>query len=287
MTRLLTKTQLKAERLKPSPGQQHAARYWQGMGWVYQYDASLAVPMRPYRASTPAQLAALAAGRQLVGTLPCLGCGQRIEKFALNGGGICYDCSNRIYVEEQKQHWQAICRDAAHLVTLNPLFVDTETTGLDSAAEIIEVAVLEPDGTALLETLVKPVDPVPQEATAIHGLANVDLVDAPAWPDVAARLGELMHGRLLIAHNASFDMRMFEQSSRRHGLATPAGDRWACTMEMLTHANDGAWPNLSLAMSMAGVIGLEHVAGRPHRAAYDADCCRRIILALAGAAPHE
>lgn len=30
--RLLTKTQLKAERLKPAPDQQPAARYWQGMG---------------------------------------------------------------------------------------------------------------------------------------------------------------------------------------------------------------------------------------------------------------
>jgi hypothetical protein len=59
--RLLTKTQLKAERLKPALGQQPAAYYWQGMGWVNQYDASLAVAMRPYRASTPAQIAALTA----------------------------------------------------------------------------------------------------------------------------------------------------------------------------------------------------------------------------------
>jgi DNA polymerase-3 subunit epsilon len=112
--------------------------------------------------------------------------------------------------------------------------------------------VLEPDGTVLLETLVKPVDEVPPQATAAHGLANVDLVDAPAWPDIAALLTELVQGRVLIAHNASFDIRMFEQSRRRHGLATPAADRWACTMELLTHANDGRWPRLTLAMSMAG-----------------------------------
>lgn len=286
-TRLLTKTQLKAERLKPAPGQQPAARYWQGMGWVYQYDASLAVAMRPYRASAPAQAAALAAGRRLVGTLACAGCGQRIERFALNGAGNCYDCLNRIYAEEQRRYWLAICRDAAHLLSLNPLFVDTETSGLGENAEIIEVAVLEPDGTVLLEALVKPVDDVPPQATAVHGLANVDLADAPAWPDIAALLTELVHGRVLIAHNASFDMRMFEQSSRRHGLATPAADRWACTMEMLTHANDGRWPRLSLAMSMAGVDGPASVIGRPHRAAYDAECCRRIILALASAMPKD
>lgn len=283
--RLLTKTQLRAERLKPALGQQPAARYWQGMSWVYQYDASLAVAMRPYRASTLAQAAALAAGRQLVGTLPCAGCGQRIEKSTLNGGGICYDCSNRIYAEEQQRYWQATCRDAAHLLTLKPLFVDTETTGLDADAEIIELAVLDMEGTVLLETLVKPVDAVPPQATAVHGLADVDLVNAPAWPDIAVPLAELVHGRVLIAHNASFDMRMFEQSSRRHGLATLAADQWECTMEMLTHANDGRWPRLSVAMSMAGADGPGSVIGRPHRAAHDAECCRRIILALAGAAP--
>jgi len=97
-------------------------------------------------------------------------------------------------------------------------------------------------------------------------------------------LVELVHGRVLIAHNTSFDMRMFEQSSRRHGLPTPAVDRWECTMEMLTHPNDGRWPRLSLALAMAGVDAPGSVIGRPHRAAYDAECCRRIILALAGAA---
>ena len=286
-SRLLTKTQLKAERLRPGPGQQPAARYWQGMGWVYQYDASLAVAMRPYRAPTPAQIEALAAGRELVGTLPCAGCGRRIERFALNGGGNCYECSNRIYAAEQKSYWQMTCRDAAHLLTLNPLFVDTETSGLDADAEIIEVAVLALDGTVLLDTLVKPVDVVPAQATAVHGLVDADLVDAPAWPDIAPTLAELIQGRVLIAHNASFDLRMLEQSSRRYGLATPNGDRWVCTMEMLTHANDGRWPRLSLAMSMAGIDGPVDTTGGPHRAAYDADCCRRIVLALAAGAPQD
>lgn len=81
--RLLTKTQLRAERLKPAPGQRPASRYWQGMGWVSLYDAAAAVPMRPYRAPSSAQLAALAAGRELIGTAPCpqWGVSQNSEKI--------------------------------------------------------------------------------------------------------------------------------------------------------------------------------------------------------------
>lgn len=240
--------------------------------------------MRPYRAPTPAQIAILTAGRQLVGTLPCASCGQRIERFALDRAGNCYDCSNRIYATEQQEYWLSTCRDAASLLALDPLFVDTEITDLDADAEIIEVAVVDKAGTVFLETLIKPIGVVSREATAIYGLADVDLVDAPVWLDIVALLAELVRGRMLIAHNASFDKRMFEQSCQRHDLATPAGDRWACTMEMLTHANEGRWPRLSSAMSIAGAECPRIVLGRPHRAAYDADCCRQIILALAAAA---
>lgn len=279
--RLLTKTQLKAERLKPAPGQQPAARYWQGQGWVYQYDAGLAVAMKPYRAPSEAQSAALATGRQLAGTELCASCGRRLDKRALDRSGCCDDCMVRMVEEEMEQDWRATCRHAAHVLTLEPLFLDTETTGLDEDAEIIEIAVLDQHGAVLLETLVKPVGAVAAEATAVHGLSDLDLVEAPAWQLVAARLADMLRGRVLVAHNTNFDARMFQQSNRRHGLATPAGERWECTLELLTAANDGRWPRLGVAMSLAGADWPEDVPGRPHRAAYDAACCRQILLALA------
>ncbi|MYM92241.1 3'-5' exonuclease [Duganella vulcania] len=279
--RLLTKTQLKAERLKPAPDQRPAARYWQGRGWVYQYDAALAVAMKPYRAPSEAQSAVLMVGRQLAGTVLCPGCGQRIDQRGLDPSGCCRACAAQLYREEQESNWRATCRHAADLLALDPLFLDSETTGLDEEAEIVEVAVVDRHGVVLLETLVKPVGAVPAQASAIHGLTDADLADAPTWPVVAARLAPVVRGRVLIAHNASFDARMFLQSSRRHALAAPSGERWECTMELLTEANEGRWPRLSVAMSLAGAQCPKDVAGRPHRASYDALCCQRIVLALA------
>lgn len=145
----------------------------------------------------------------------------------------------------------------------------------------IEVAVLEQHGTVLLETLVKPVCAVPAEVTAIHGLSNLDLANAPGWPAVAEQLAAVMCKRILVAHNASFDARMFQQSSLLHGMLAPAGERWECTMEFLTVANDGRWPRLGTAMSLAGSQLPQDFPGRPHRAGYDAACCRQILLALA------
>lgn len=51
----------------------------------------------------------------------------------------------------------------------NRLFIDTETTGLGDDAEIVEICIIDSHGFILLNTLVKPTKPIPDEAIAIHG----------------------------------------------------------------------------------------------------------------------
>ena len=52
---------------------------------------------------------------------------------------------------------------------LNCAILDTETTGLYDDAEIVEISIIDENGGVLLDTLVKPLKPIPAEATAIHG----------------------------------------------------------------------------------------------------------------------
>jgi DNA polymerase-3 subunit epsilon len=48
--------------------------------------------------------------------------------------------------------------------------LDTETTGLGHDAEIIEIAIICAfSGKTFINTLVKPRNPIPPSATAIHG----------------------------------------------------------------------------------------------------------------------
>lgn len=54
----------------------------------------------------------------------------------------------------------------------NFVILDTETTGLDEHDEIVEVAVIDMSGKVLLNTLVNPIQPIPYEATQIHGITN-------------------------------------------------------------------------------------------------------------------
>ncbi len=94
--------------------------------------------------------------------------------------------------------------------------LDTETTGLTTRDEVIEIGVLDSSGEPLLESKVYPRSGhVPAAATRIHGYTLNDLRGAPTWPDVIAELERLLAGRRVFAWNAPFDERMLAQSARQ------------------------------------------------------------------------
>lgn len=96
--------------------------------------------------------------------------------------------------------------------------LDTETTGLDGKAEIVEISVLDMTGHILLDSLVCPVNPIPREAKAIHGISNSMVSEAPTWPKLYQGVKEIIGERKVLIYNASFDIRMLEQSSKLSGV---------------------------------------------------------------------
>ena len=113
--------------------------------------------------------------------------------------------------------------------------VDVETTGTDPEIdEIVSLAVvrLDPDGveTARFATLVRPSRSIPSEATAVHGITDADVADAPSLPDVAPRVLALLEGAVFAAHNAAFDLAMLQHGLAAAGLVyRPVGV--ACTLD--------------------------------------------------------
>jgi len=64
---------------------------------------------------------------------------------------------------------------ARELLLKEPIFLDTETTGLDNRAEIIEISIVDYQGKVLFDELVKPMRTIPIEATRVHGITNDDI----------------------------------------------------------------------------------------------------------------
>lgn len=101
---------------------------------------------------------------------------------------------------------------AKHWLELEPVVLDTETTGLGDDDEIVEIGIIDSNGATLLHSLVKPVNPIPAEATAIHGITNEMVSDAPDIFQLFERLSGVLEGRTVLIYNKAYDVRLMEQS---------------------------------------------------------------------------
>lgn len=268
----LCKTELaKNHRLKPGPGQQPVGVVWQGQGTYDVYDQSQAVAMRPYRKPTNAQLEALARGRALLGSKACPteGCDSRIYPDVTDGR-YCISCD-----EERRR---ANCRKSIQkFIDHDWVIVDVETTGLDRHDQVIEIAIIDRHGTQLLHTLVKPTIEIGEEAAAIHGLTQVGLEAAPEWSVIHEQVCSVLTGRPVLAYNASFDLRLIEQTAQSFHLPVPAMETH-CIMKVfaewvgeLMWNGEFRWVSL---VSAAEIMGVSLTGA--HRA-YD-DCLTTLAV---------
>ncbi len=112
--------------------------------------------------------------------------------------------------------------------------VDTETTGIDRRARLVEIGALRVRGGVVVDqfqTLVDPGMAIPREVIRVHGITDAMVRGAPqADAALAAFLG-WVSGATLVAHNAGFDRRIFQQELARVGRPAP-GLRVFCTLRM-------------------------------------------------------
>jgi DNA polymerase-3 subunit epsilon len=91
------------------------------------------------------------------------------------------------------------------------VFLDLETTGINvSSDRIVEISLLKisPNGKEQWMTLrINPEMPIPPHVTAIHGITDNDVADAPAFREVAKNLAKFLEGCDLAGYNAiKFDI---------------------------------------------------------------------------------
>lgn len=166
------------------------------------------------------------------------------------------------------------------------LYIDTETTGSDpSSADICEIGAvlaaysgLKPAGIACeeFESLVKPFDPIPPEASAVHHITDSMVSAAPALGHLQKSLSALAgKADFVCAHNAPFDLpilrRLMPSVFGRFG-----DDLVLDSLRLARHV----WPEIpSHALQVLRYRfdlgrGLE---GDAHRALFDAHLVRRLV----------
>ena len=101
---------------------------------------------------------------------------------------------------------------------------DTETTGLDPGVEYLtEIgAVIVRNGEVVeeVDTFVKPGKPITPKITALNGITNEMVADAPGEKEALEAFLRFADGRILVAHNAhAFDIRFLKAAAKRSGIS--------------------------------------------------------------------
>lgn len=107
---------------------------------------------------------------------------------------------------------------ARKIMEAKPVILDTETTGLRSDAEICEISIIDWDGSVLFDSLVRPINGIPEEVTAIHGITEEDVKDAPTFAEIKDQVQEILSTRKVIIYNQSYDTRILRQAAQHSGV---------------------------------------------------------------------
>ncbi|MCG5440779.1 exonuclease domain-containing protein [Micromonospora foliorum] len=155
--------------------------------------------------------------------------------------------------------------------------IDLETTGLRTSwhDRIVEVAVVHLDETGRTTgewcSLVNPNrDLGPQH---IHGITAAEARRAPGFEQVAGHLAGLLRGRVLVAHNLTFDAPFLHAEYRRVGIEAPIDQApGLCTMRLAPHFLPSAGRSLGDCCRLAGLP--PHQA---HSALHDARAAAQLM----------
>ena len=155
---------------------------------------------------------------------------------------------------------------------------DLETTGLkpttEEITEIAAVLVREGEIRDSFQTYVNPHKPIPPEITELTGISDETVADAPDLPEALDKFFAFLGDRVLVAHNAGFDLSFLKAACKR--LEIEREFTYIDTLEMsrimLSHLNRF---KLNILAKELQVGPFEH-----HRASEDAAVLARIWIKL-------
>lgn len=113
---------------------------------------------------------------------------------------------------------------ATRLADLPALALDTETTGLDPVRDrIVSLGAVRLRGAELqrsevLDLLINPERKIPAASTAVHGISDRMVLEAPAYAEVAPKVMAALTGVALIGHHTVFDLAVLRRASTAIGI---------------------------------------------------------------------
>lgn len=232
--------------------------------------------------ATDEEIAAARAARTWQGPRWCPPCKERDEREQAERQQAEREARARA-AEERRQQVRDL-ESWAREVLADPdtVILDTETTGLHDEARIVDIAVITVAGEILLDTLVNPGEPIPAEATDIHGITDTMVEDAPSFSSILDQLTAALNGRRCLIYNRWYDVPRLHWELTQHYQAAgdpdpeAAANAWCAAMTfedaMIPYSDwYGDWSDYW------GNYAWQPLYGGDHRAASD---CRAVVERL-------
>lgn len=162
---------------------------------------------------------------------------------------------------------------------------DTETTGMDpeTGDKLVEIGAVElvnhiPTGVTF-HRYINPQREVPDDAFKVHGLNYEFLKNHPTFDNIVDEWIDFVGDAVLVAHNASFDMKFINFQQKELGRITYGMERVVDTLEIARKLYPGARNNLD---ALCRRFNIDNSARTLHGALLDADLLARVYLELLG-----
>jgi DNA polymerase III subunit epsilon len=157
--------------------------------------------------------------------------------------------------------------------------IDLETTGVNPLTDrIVEIAILKvlPDQQVKKHNRrLNPGVPIPADATAIHGITDADVADAPPFEKVADKLLAYLAACDLCGFNLKrFDLQLLHNEFRRANRSFPIEGRALIDPLQIFHF----YERRDLAAAVNFYLGREHISA--HTAGGDVDATAEILNAM-------
>lgn len=156
------------------------------------------------------------------------------------------------------------------------MILDSETTGLGTPIDFVEVGVVSSRGEALFDSLICPSYPIEPGATRIHGHTEKSLAGQRRFLEVYPDLLDVLWAKRVVVYNAPYDRRVWDAAVGCLGArAALAGELppWECAM--------GAFAAYVGERTKRGGYKYQKLSGGDHTAVGDARATLRLIERMA------
>ena len=113
--------------------------------------------------------------------------------------------------------------------------------------------------------------------TQVHGISAHDVVKASSLKQLWPSIRHLIENRLIVAHNASFDLSVLKHSFLAESIPVPELD-YLCTLKLSRRA----WPDLG-SYSLGILAQIHGIKLKHHHAGSDSKACAELLLLAAKA----